>query len=283
VQATESERQARLTDGQRRFYQENGYLSFENVLTDQELAELREASEALQDERQKLGGETRLAVIHNVTRLHEAFLKAARHPFMLAVASDLIGQDLRLQHAKLNWKPPTAGAGEVGWHQDFPFFPHTNYDLLACMFLLDDARVENGCMRMIPGSHKRGPVDHIDAGGAFVGHCTDAAQHEADVRDGNVVDLVVPAGSMTVHHCCTLHASYPNRSDVPRRGLVYQIAAGDAIQLGGNLHKVWGTWLQGRDPLRARLLDGTTFRLPAPLTNRGGLEPSGDWKTVTQD
>ena len=110
------------------------------------------------------------------------------------------------------------------------------------------------------------------------------------MRDGNVVDLVVPAGSMTVHHCCTLHAprstlhaSYPNRSDVPRRGLVSQIAAGDAIQLGGNLHKVWGTWLQGHDPLRARLLDGTTFRLPASLTNRGGLEPDSDWKTVTQD
>ena len=98
MQATESERQARQTDGQKRFYQENGYLIFENVLTDQELAELRIASEALQGERMKLGGETRLAVIHNVTLLHEAFLKTARHPFMLAVVSDLIGEDLRLQH-----------------------------------------------------------------------------------------------------------------------------------------------------------------------------------------
>ena len=94
---------------------------------------------------------------------------------------------------------------------------------------------------------------------------------------------MVPAGSLTVHHCCTLHASYPNRSATPRRGLVYQIAAGDAIQLGGNLHKVYGLWLQGADPRRARLLDGTTCRLPAPLTNRGGLEPTGDWKTMTQD
>ena len=245
-------RQARQTDGQRRFYQENGYLIFENVLTDQELTELRVASEALQSERKKLGGETRLAVIHNVTLLHEAFLKTARHPFMLAVVSDLIGEDLRLQHAKLNWKPPTAGAGEVGWHQDFPFFPHTNYDLLACMFLLDDARIENGCMRMIPGSHTRGPVDHFDAGGAFVGHCTTRRSTRRTCATATWWTWSSPPGSMTVHHCCTLHASYPNRSDVPRRGLVYQIAAGDAIQLGGNLHKVWGTWLQGRDPLRAR-------------------------------
>ena len=94
---------------------------------------------------------------------------------------------------------------------------------------------------------------------------------------------VVPAGSMTIHHCCTLHASYPNRSTNPRRGLVYQISAGDSIQLGGNLHKVWGTWLKGSDPLHARLIDGTTYRLTAPLTNKGGLEPTGDWRRETQD
>lgn len=272
-----------LSAEQKRFYANNGYLVFENVLSPQELQELRHASEALQAERQRIGGEDRLAVIHNVTLMHEAFMKTARHPFMLSVVTDLIGPNLRLQHVKLNWKPPAIGAGEVGWHQDFPFFPHTNFDLLACMFLLDDARVENGCMRMIPGSHKRGPVDHYDAAGTFSGRCTNPADYEADERAGNVADLVVPAGSMTVHHCCTLHASYPNWSATPRRGLVYQISAGDAIQLGGNFHKVWGTWLQGSDPLQARLLDGTAFRLTAPLTNRGGLEPSGDWKTVTED
>lgn len=281
--AADAKRVTRLTPAQKRFYEENGYLVFENVLSTQELAELRVASESLQAERQKLGGESRLAVIHNVTLMHDAFMQTARHRFMLSVVSDLIGGNLRLQHAKLNWKPPAIGAGEVGWHQDFPFFPHTNYDLLACMFLLDDARVENGCMRVIPRSHKRGPVDHYDASGTFAGRCTDPQQYEPDERSGNVVDFIVPAGSMTVHHCCALHASYPNRSAAPRRGLVYQISAGDAIQLGGNLHRVYGTWLQGADPLRARLLDGTTFRLTAPLTNRGGLEPTGDWKTITQD
>src|SRR5438093_831034 len=99
-------------------------------------------------------------------------------------------------------QPPTIGGGEVGWHQDFPFFPHTNYDLLACMFLLDDATPENGCLRMIPGSHQRGPVDHYDAHGKFTGRATNPQDWEPDERAGNVADLVVPAGSMTVHHCC---------------------------------------------------------------------------------
>jgi ectoine hydroxylase-related dioxygenase (phytanoyl-CoA dioxygenase family) len=268
---------------QRRFYREQGYLNVENVLSAAELDALRAASERLQGERQRLGGENRLAVIHNVPLYDDAFLQTARHPRMLAIVSDLLGPNLRLQHAKLNWKPPTIGAGEVSWHQDFPFFPHTNYGLLACMFLLDDATPENGCMRVIPGSHTRGPADHYDAAGTFTGRCTDPRAYEADERSGNVVDFVVKAGSMTIHHCLALHASYPNRSSTPRRGLVYQVAAGDAIQLGGNLHKVWNMWLQGQDPLQARLESGLTFRLPRPLTNVGGLEPTADWRGVRQD
>lgn len=272
-----------LTAAERQFYANNGYLIILNVLSPHHLGELREASERLGAERRRLGGDSRLAVIHNVALMDQAFMTAAYHPRMLAIVTDLIGEHLRIQHCKLNWKPPTIGTGEVGWHQDFPFFPHSNYDLLACMFLLDDATPDNGCMRMIPASHKRGPVTHYDTSGKFQGRATNPADYETDERNGNAVDLVVPAGSMTVHHCCTLHASYPNRSVNPRRGLVYQIAAGDSIQLGGNLHKVWPIWIKGADPLRARFEDGTVHRLPAPLTNRGGLEPTGDWKAQTQD
>jgi ectoine hydroxylase-related dioxygenase (phytanoyl-CoA dioxygenase family) len=267
-----------LSEAQCRQYREQGYLILERVLSNQEIADLRSGSERIQAERERIGGADRLAVIHNVTLLDPSFDRASRHPTMLAAVTDLIGPNLRLQHAKLNWKPPTVGKGEVEWHQDFPFFPHTNYDLLACMFLLDDATPDNGCMRVIPGSHRLGPISH-ERDGRFVGRVADPST----IDDSGAVDLAVPAGSMTIHHCLTLHASYPNRSANPRRGLVYQIAAAEAIQLGGNLHKVWNTWLSGKDPLQARLESGPTFRLPRPLTNVGGLEPTADWRHVTQD
>jgi len=253
-----------LTEAQRAAFREYGYLVFERVLSSDDLADVRAASERLQSERRRRGGDDRLAIINNVAFMDHVFLRLARHPFMLGVVSDLIGPNLRLQHAKLNWKPPTVGAGEVGWHQDYPFFPHTNYDLVACMFVLDDATPDNGCMRVIPGSHLRGPVDHYQADGSFAGRCTDPLDFEPHEQSGNVVDFIVPAGSMTVHHCTAIHSSYPNRSTTPRRGLVYQIASGDAVQLSAQLVKVWGMWLQGEDPLRARFLDGTTQRLPGP-------------------
>ena len=291
-----------LSDDQVAFYQRHGYLILKNVLSASELQELQAASGRLRDERARLAGDDRLAVIQNVALFDDAFMMAAKHPVMLGAVTQLIGENLRLQHCKLNWKPPAKGKGEVGWHQDFPFFPHTNYDLLACMFLLDDAVPENGCMRMIPGSHLRGPVDHYDDdSGKFTGRCTEPREYEDDVARGNIVDLIVPAGSMTIHHCCMLHASYPNHSDTPRRGLVYQIAAGDSIQLGGNLHKVWPIWLQGENPLQARIGNHTVYRLSQQITNVGSartrsagltcsqrpaaweLEPSADWQKVTQD
>ena len=263
-----------LNDDQVAFYHRHGYLILENVLSVAELQELRVATEGLREERVRRGGQDNIVAIMDFALLDDAFMRAARHPLMLAAVTQLIGANLRLQHCKLNWKPPTKGAGEVDWHQDFPFLPHTNYDVLACMILLDDSVPENGCMRVIPGSHLRGPVDHFAADGTFARHCTDPADYADDLARGNVVDLVAPAGSITIHHCCIVHSSYPNYSDTPRRGLIYQIAAGDSIQLGGHLYKVWPLWLQGEDPLRARMGDGTVFRLSRPLTNAGGLEPS---------
>ena len=170
-----------LSDDQVAFYQRHGYLILKNVLSASELQELQAASGRLRDERARLAGDDRLAVIQNVALFDDAFMMAAKHPVMLGAVTQLIGENLRLQHCKLNWKPPAKGKGEVGWHQDFPFFPHTNYDLLACMFLLDDAvcawTTTNGCMRMIPGSHLRGPRLRHAAAGALVyqiaaGHCT---------------------------------------------------------------------------------------------------------------
>ena len=254
-----------LTEEQKRRYTEDGYLVFEDVLTEAELVALRAASDALQDERRRVGGEERLAVIQDVVYKGDAFMQTARHPFLLAVVTDLIGPDLQIQHCKLNWKPPTISKGEIDWHQDFPFFPHTNYDLLAVMFLLEDATPENGCMRVVPGSHKLGPLPH-NQDGTFVGKLTDRLA----VEGREPVDLIVKAGGLTIHHCLTVHSFYPNTTDTPRRGLVYQIRAADAVQLGGNFWRSNGLQLRGEDPWVARCVEGRV-KLSHHLVNRGGI------------
>lgn len=261
-----------LSDAQIAKYHENGYLVLPNVLSADELAGLRAAADALDEERLRRGGAERTVAIHDVIFLQEAFMDAAHHPALIGASVQLIGENLHLIQARVHWKPIARGEGAVDWHQDYPFHPLTNYDVLAVTFLLDDTTARNGALQAIPGSHTRGPVSHHDADGAFVSKCTNAADYARDVADGNLFDLEGPAGSMTVHHANLLHYTHPNNSDTPRRALVYQIAAGDAALLGGNFFKVWPVYLHGSDPLVARFLDGTTQRLPQPFRNLGGLD-----------
>ena len=261
-----------LSDAQIAAYHENGYLVLPNVLSADELAGLRAAADALDEERLRRGGAERTVAIHDVIFLQEAFMEAAHHPALIGASVQLIGENLHLIQARVHWKPIARGEGAVDWHQDYPFHPLTNYDVLAVTFLLDDTTARNGALQAIPGSHTRGPVSHHDADGAFVSKCTNAADYARDVADGNLFDLEGPAGSMTVHHANLLHYTHPNNSDTPRRALVYQIAAGDAALLGGNFFKVWPVYLHGSDPLVARVVNGTTQRLPQPFRNLGGRD-----------
>ena len=63
---------------------------------------------------------------------HQAFHDLVFNPKIVDVVENLIGPDIQLHHTKLNLKPPSKEA-RFEWHQDYPFFPHTNFDLLAVM------------------------------------------------------------------------------------------------------------------------------------------------------
>jgi hypothetical protein len=72
---------------------------------------------------------------------------------------ELIGPDITLQQTKLDLKPPAEDA-RFEWHQDYPFFRHTNFDLFAARVFLDDTDESNRCLRVIPSSHRLGPLEH---------------------------------------------------------------------------------------------------------------------------
>ena len=95
----------------------------------------------------------RLARINAPSKRHPFFGELYRSDAILDVIEPLLGPDIRHQGEKLNMK--TAGGGSaVEWHQDIAFYPYTNDDVLAVGVCLDDHTLENGCMLMIPGSHK---------------------------------------------------------------------------------------------------------------------------------
>lgn len=254
-----------ITDDKINHFWEQGYLVLEDVFSSDEVTALRQAVESpgitsLQAER---GGGEKLLHLIELTARHPAFLDLCKDSRIVGVVRALLGDNLQLQHSKLTTKPPVQGRGACPWHQDFGFFPHTNTDLVAVGVLLDDATEDNGCLSVIPGSHKLGPLNHAK-NGYFSGQCV-----EQDTLDTAAAPVAMPcrAGGITIHHCLTLHSSPENISGNSRRMAVYQYRAADAYQLAAHVWIDTGLQISGSPTDIVRCED-----LRAYLPRRQGLE-----------
>ncbi len=226
-----------------RFYRENGYLVVEDVLSEAEVSGLRRVIDewversrgvSANDEFHDLE-DAHTPAVPRVRRFkdpdlhHAAFRALIDNPKVVrALAALWDGAGVRFDKSKLNMKLDGGGAA-VEWHQDWAFYPHSNDNLAAVGFMIDDMTLENGPMMVIPGSH-RGPVHSHHANGVF---CGAVDVDESGIDTGKAVKLTGSAGSITIHHVRMLHASAPNHSKRPRRFLLHQYTAADAWPLLG--------------------------------------------------
>ncbi len=194
--------------------------------------------------------------------------------YLLAVARDLIGPNLRLHTSKLNMKSAGYGAA-IEWHQDFAFYPHTNDDLLAIGVMIDEMASENGPLMVFPGSHK-GPIHDHHHEGVFAG-AMDLERCGYNIEDA--VELNGPAGSISIHHARIVHGSAMNRSDRDRRVLFYELMAADAFPIMGSMTKFETIndynerMLCGSATLRPRMANvPVRIPLPQPEKNRSIYE-----------
>ncbi|HWK43772.1 MAG TPA: phytanoyl-CoA dioxygenase family protein [Stellaceae bacterium] len=137
----------------------------------------------------------------------------------------LIGPAIKFHHCKLNVKLPGMET-YVGWHQDHPFDPHTNDDVVGALVLLDDMNLENGCLMVVPGSHKQ-PMTHY-RGDRFVGEAPAEAHADFAAR---AIPILGRAGDVCLIDTWMAHGSAPNRSTRPRRMLICDYTAADAFPL----------------------------------------------------
>ena len=231
---------ASLTADQIAAYHRDGFLVIDNVFSAAEVEALKEASaaSAIVDEQRARGADSHTLHLLGLTGKHPAFLALARDPRLVAKLTPLIGPDIQLHHSKLATKPTRVGVGAYPWHQDFAYFPHSNTDLATIMVMLDDCDEDNGCMRMIPGSHREGLRDHR-INGYFSGGLTKNLAYDVGTP-------VTPrAGGISIHHCLTLHGSGPNASGRPRRGVTFQYRADDAYQFADQVFDDTGLVISG--------------------------------------
>lgn len=182
------------------------------------------------------------------------------------IAADLVGPDVRFHHQKLNFKWQEGGE-EVKWHQDIQFFPHTNYSVLTIGVYLYDCGPEQGPLGVLPGSHQGPLYNQYNARDQWVGCLSDDDAAKLDLSKAEYLEG--PAGSITIHHCRTVHGSRPNLSDAGRPLLLQTVSSADAIPFTHNplTTRYYGQCIRGT---AARVPHLDPFPCPLPPDWSGG-------------
>lgn len=214
-----------LTDQQLSDYRELGFLHSVPILSDTEIAYFRAEIERTC---QAIGG--------RVTRLNSLHLffrwawDLCTHPRMLDCLERIMGPNILITSTRLFYKHGQS-ASYVGWHQDGITQRLEDGRAPAIWLGLTAATVENGCLRVVPRSHKFGLVRHVSSPAldplpganktltAWPQDDLSGRMAQVPVNYDPPFDLVMRAGEMSIHHPVTLHGSNPNVSDEPRIGL----------------------------------------------------------------
>lgn len=232
-----------ITEAQKRAFAENGYFVLENVFTDEEMAEL-----TLHIEKHQASHEARLQEVgeEGISRANEiaftchlaeqdANIRAfCERPEFVAITTQLLGPDVDLYWNQSVFKGPE-GDKQFPWHQDDGYTPVTPSPYLTLWLALNDATTENGCISVLPGSHKRGLVTHRHSPIGLI--C-----HELDDPDQGV-PVPVKSGSMAVFQSLTMHKSGVNRSKGTRKAYIIQYSH------AGLKNAITGEILTGKIPV----------------------------------
>ena len=231
-----------LTHKQLSDYEELGYLHSIPVLSPDEVARFRAAIE-----------ETCRALGGRVTRLDAPHLffrwawELSTHRRVLDCMEQLIGPNVLLKSTRLFYKFGNTDSF-VGWHQDGITEELKDAYVPAIWLGLTPATAENGCLRVVPRSHRLGLIPHADRPSPD-NLTTQGATAQVEIASPQ--DVVMQAGEMSLHHPLVLHASNPNRSGESRIGFS---ATYSTPALTASRSAV--AWVRGHGPMdRFRIVD----------------------------
>ncbi len=220
-----------LTEKERSSYERDGFFVVENLLpreeVDELLARFREYTHGDRDrgairfrteprvERGEISVDHPGDGIRKVDGLVEGddhFQALGTHPEIVSKVEGILGPDIKMFRNTLMPKAPGVGSAK-GFHQDSPYWPIEPMALVSCWFALDDTDEENGCMQVLPGGHRRGPLPHVRVTDDFV------IDHEVQVELGGLRVVPISAGAGIFFHSLLPHYTSPNRSERWRRAI----------------------------------------------------------------
>lgn len=263
-----------LEQSQRKFYFEQGYLFMPALIGSDELEPLRVAMHKMLDlsreamtsnnrfdlESGHSADSPRLRRVAYVDDLDEACWGFCKDSVVTDIAVDILGPNIRFRDLFINFKWSGGGAG-VNWHQDIAFYPHTNVNTCQFLLALEDVDSVQGPLQVIPGSHRGTIYSHYDDRGDWAGAISETDLNNAGID--NAIELTGPAGSLSVHHSCTIHGSAQNRSKLSRPMLVITYSAADAIPYTAAPYPSshYGSLVRGTQPSHAHHQE---LKIPLP-------------------
>lgn len=230
-----------ITEDDVNFFNKNGYLVVKNALRPDEISALRR--ETIRICRGELGQVEGLPLsypqesddeimhktlcIHFPHKISEAILDFVAHPNVVEVLTRVIGPNVKCMQSMLFIK--SAGKPGQAWHQDEHFIPTRDRSLTGAWMALDDATVENGCLWVIPGSHRPGILWELAEQNNPDFDCTDEAVG-FPYTDDDAVPVEVKAGSIVFFNGYLLHRSLPNVTKSGyRRALVNHYMSAESL------------------------------------------------------
>ncbi len=238
--AEQAKRDVRLTTAQRTSYEQNGFLLMPELFNQEEVGYLYDAMQGMREEFTHAGrkeviaepGSGEVRSIFNVHRLNTIFANLVRDPRVLNVAREILGSEVYIHQARINYKPGFTGK-EFYWHSDFETW-HSEDGMpamraLSCSILLTDNSDCNGPLMLIPGSHHH----YVSCMGETPdeNYKTSLKKQDVGVPDqillryladmGGIKSCAGKAGSVVFFDCNTMHGSNGNITPYPRSNVFF--------------------------------------------------------------
>jgi phytanoyl-CoA hydroxylase len=167
----------------------------------------------------------------------------SRRESTLDCVESLLGPDIKFFSDQFFIKPP--GGIEKTYHQDSPYFTIEPMALVTAWAALDDATVTNGCLYIVPGSHRNGALDHSEAW--LVGDRTNMRIPDREIDRSKEHPVLLKAGDVSFHHSLILHRSGPNTSSQFRRGYAVHYMSARSRWTGDPAEKPGYPLLRGKE------------------------------------
>jgi len=229
-----------LTRGEIELFNRDGYLKGIPIFNPEEIAGIRTYFDDLLARTLAAGGDS-----YSISTAHLRYGRVwdlLTEPRIVSRVRDLLGEDVIGWGSHFFCKMPGDGK-RVAWHQDSSYWPLTPSKAVTVWLAIDDADVENACMRYIPGSHVLGHLTYSlsETDEANVLNQTVTGAEEL----GPPVDVELKAGEISMHSDLLLHGSEANTSTRRRCGLTLRYCPADVrAELGWNAK---GVIVSGRD------------------------------------